>query len=176
MAVLSVIPGNPFLRTFLMEIFNLGILKMSVIPQNQYIWIRYFRKPLYSITKVICRHFVLVRFVLFVSLFPTNFFVCPFDRKRHVEEKSFLMSKVWPAFFQFRSTFEQRVSVNLYVIWKVAITSFFTKSYNISAKCKHWQIYEYHLHKSFSSITFIGIKSLHCYWLQWNLVMMIGLS
>ena len=34
MAILSVTPENPLLWTFLMENFNLGIAKMSVIPEN----------------------------------------------------------------------------------------------------------------------------------------------
>ena len=34
MAIVSAIPGNPVLWTFLMQNFNLGIAKMSVIPQN----------------------------------------------------------------------------------------------------------------------------------------------
>ena len=34
MAILSVIPGNPLLWAFLMEIFNLGIVKTSVTPEN----------------------------------------------------------------------------------------------------------------------------------------------
>ena len=35
MAILSVTPENPLLWTFLMENFNLGIVKISVIPENQ---------------------------------------------------------------------------------------------------------------------------------------------
>ena len=34
MTILCVTPGNPLLWTFLMENFNLGIAKMSVIPEN----------------------------------------------------------------------------------------------------------------------------------------------
>ena len=34
MAILSVTPENPLLWAFLMENFNLGIAKMSVIPEN----------------------------------------------------------------------------------------------------------------------------------------------
>ena len=35
MTILSVIPENPLLWAFLMQNFNLGIAKMSVIPENQ---------------------------------------------------------------------------------------------------------------------------------------------
>ena len=34
MAILSIIPGNPLVRTFLMQNFNFGIAKMSQIPEN----------------------------------------------------------------------------------------------------------------------------------------------
>ena len=34
MTILSAIPGNPLLWTFLMQNFNLGIAKMSVILEN----------------------------------------------------------------------------------------------------------------------------------------------
>ena len=34
MAIFPVISGNPVLWTFLMETFNLGIAKMSIIPEN----------------------------------------------------------------------------------------------------------------------------------------------
>ena len=35
MTVLCVIPGNPLLWTFLMQNRNLGIAKISLIPENQ---------------------------------------------------------------------------------------------------------------------------------------------
>ena len=34
MAILSVIPGNPLLWAFLMENFDLGIVKTSATPEN----------------------------------------------------------------------------------------------------------------------------------------------
>ena len=34
LAILSVVPGNPLLWTFLMQNFNLGIVKISVIPES----------------------------------------------------------------------------------------------------------------------------------------------
>ena len=55
MAILFVISGNPLLWAFLMQNFNLGIAKMSVIPENPL-----FPNPLLPKTSV--NHFIAAKF------------------------------------------------------------------------------------------------------------------
>ena len=51
MAILSIITGNPLLWTFLMQHFNLGIVKMSLIVENPL-----FPNPVLPKTSVLLQH------------------------------------------------------------------------------------------------------------------------